>query len=220
MEVKTTKDFITTGIKIVVYGASGSGKTTLAASMPKPIILSAEGGLLSITNTDIPYVEIHNMQDLTEAYNYIKNNPTEYQSVVLDSISEIAEVVLSSEKANTKDLRQAYGSLLDSMKDLIRAFRDLPLNVYVTAKMEKIQNESGKIFYGPSCPGTKVAEALPYYFDEVFALRVETNADGQLERMLQTVNDGIYSAKDRSGKLNAYEKPDLSAIINKIGGKA
>ena len=30
--------------------------------------------------------------------------------------------------------------------------------------------------------------------------------------------DGIYTCKDRSGLLDAYESPDLGEIIKKIGG--
>ena len=32
--------------------------------------------------------------------------------------------------------------------------------------------------------------------------------------------DGLWLAKDRSGKLAAWEAPDLSAIIAKIGGQS
>jgi hypothetical protein len=31
-------------------------------------------------------------------------------------------------------------------------------------------------------------------------------------------SDGLWQAKDRSGKLDAWEAPDLGAIISKIGG--
>ena len=32
-------------------------------------------------------------------------------------------------------------------------------------------------------------------------------------------SDGLWLAKDRSGKLDNWEAPDLGAIITKIGGK-
>lgn len=220
INIKSTKDVANNGIKMLVYGQAGAGKTSLIKTLPAPIVLSAEAGLLSIAGTDIPYIEIHSMEELEEAYNYVKDHAAEYGTVVLDSISEIAEVVLAAEKDKVKDPRQAYGSLLDTMNAMIRAFRDLPLNVYFSAKMEKIQDDTGRIFYGPSAPGTKVSQALPYFFDEVFVLRVEKNQEGQLERWLQTVPDGTFIAKDRSGKLDNFELPDLGKIIQKIGGHA
>ena len=41
-------------VKVLVYGASGAGKTTLIPSLPEPIVLSAEAGLLSIRGSNIP----------------------------------------------------------------------------------------------------------------------------------------------------------------------
>ena len=39
---------------------------------------------------------------------------------------------------------------------------------------------------------------------------------GMSHRMLMTQPDGIWTAKDRSGKLDMWEKPDLGKIIEKI----
>ena len=55
--------------------------------------------------------------------------------------------------------------------------------------------------------------------DEVLALRVERDAEGVTQRALMCDSDGIWLAKDRSGKLEAWEAPDLGGIITKIGGK-
>ena len=220
INIKNTKTVANDGVKILVYGQAGAGKTSLIKTLPSPIVLSAEAGLLSIAGADIPYIEIHNLEELYEAYDFVREHSGDYRKIVLDSVSEIAEVVLAAEKAKVKDPRQAYGALQDSMNSLIRAFRDLPMNVYISAKMEKIQDDTGKIFYGPSAPGTKVSQSLPYFFDEVFVLRVEANQDGKYERWLQTMTDGVYVAKDRSGKLAAFEQADLGAVIGKIGGQA
>ena len=75
------------------------------------------------------------------------------------------------------------------------------------------------MLYWPSMPGNKTGQQLPYYFDEVLALRVEKDADGQTQRALMCDSDGLWTAKDRSGRLDAWEAPDLGAIINKIGGQ-
>ena len=105
------------------------------------------------------------------------------------------------------------------MTDLIRAFRDLSgKNVYMSAKLEKVQDESGRILYGPSMPGNKLSQMLPYFFDEVLALRIEKDSEGQTSRALMCESDGLWSAKDRSGKLEAYESADLGLLINKIAG--
>lgn len=220
IQLKNTADVSANGVKLLVYGHAGSGKTTLAATMPRPIVISAEGGLLSIQSANLPYIEVNSMATLMEAFDYVSGeNGAEFDSVVLDSISEIGEVVLIHEKAATKDGRAAYGEMAVQMTSIIRAFRDLPgKHVLMTAKVEKAQDEAGRILYSPSMPGSKVGQALPYFFDEVLALRVEKDADGAVQRALMCDTDGIWQAKDRSGKLDAWESADIGMLIAKIGG--
>ena len=221
INLRNTNDVSVNGVKVLVYGQAGAGKTHLIRTLPHPVILSAEGGLLSLQGTGIPYVEISNLATLTETYKWLldSNETKEFQCVALDSISEIAEVVLSSEKKTAKDPRQAYGAMADQMTDLIRAFRDLPgKHVYFSAKMEKTQDEMGRLLYYPSLPGNKVGQQLPYFFDEVLALRVERDSEGATQRALMCESDGLWLAKDRSGKLSPWEEPDLGEVIKKIGG--
>lgn len=221
IKLQSTKGLSTQGVKILVYGAAGAGKTSLIPTLPSPVVLSAEGGLLSIAGADVPFIEVTDMETLGEAYRWLteSDEAKQYESPCLDSISEIAEVVLSAEKKKTKDPRQAYGALQEQMGDLIRSFRDIPgRNVYFSAKMEKTQDDIGRILYAPSMPGNKLAQSLPFFFDEVLALRVEKDGDGKTQRALMCDTDGLWSAKDRSGKLDAWEAPDLGDIIKKIGG--
>lgn len=218
ISLKRTRDLSRSGVKLLVYGAAGAGKTSLIRTLPSPIVLSAEGGLLSIQDADLPYIEIATMDDLRQAYSFIMGEEgAGFQSVALDSISEIAEVVLNAEKKIAKDPRQAYGAMQEQMSDLIRAFRDIPgKHVYMSAKLEKSQDETGRMLYAPSMPGNKVGQQLPYFFDEVLALRVEKDAEGSTQRALMCDSDGLWQAKDRSGKLAAWEAPDLGAIVEKI----
>ena len=223
INIKTTGSLAANGVKVLVYGQAGAGKTSLVKTLPNPIVLSAEGGLLSIQDADLPYIEISDMETLREAYTWLTQSDEAkgFESVALDSISEIAEVVLNAEKKATKDPRQAYGAMQEQMADIIRAFRDLPgRHVYMSAKLEKTQDEMGRVLYAPSMPGNKTGQALPYFFDEVLALRVEKDGDGVTQRALMCDSDGLWLAKDRSGKLEAWEAPDLGAIITKMqGGK-
>jgi phage nucleotide-binding protein len=221
IQLKTTGSLAQEGVKLLVYGQAGAGKTSLINTLPTPVVLSAEGGLLSLQHANVPYVEIGDMATLREAYAWLTQSAEAkgFQSVALDSISEVAEVVLSYELKRSKDGRAAYGEMNNTMAELIRAFRDIPgRNVYVTAKLEKSQDEVGRMLYNPSMPGKTLTQQLPYFFDEVLALRVEKDADGVTQRALMTDSDGLWVAKDRSGKLDAWEAPDLGAIIQKIGG--
>jgi phage nucleotide-binding protein len=221
INLRSTKGLHANGVKLLVYGNAGAGKTSLIPTLPNPVVFSAEGGLLSIADADVPFVEVSSYDTLMEAYRWVteSDEAKHFESIALDSISEIAEVVLNHEKKIAKDPRQAYGSMQEQMSDIIRAFRDIPnKHVYFTAKCEKATDETGRILYAPSMPGNKTGQQLPYFFDMVLALRVEKDAEGNAQRALMCDSDGIWQAKDRSGKLDTWEAPDLGAIINKIGG--
>jgi hypothetical protein len=86
----------------------------------------------------------------------------------------------------------------------------------MSAKLEKQADEQGRLLYSPSMPGNKTGQSLPYFFDEVLALRVEKDPDGAVQRALQCDGDGLWQAKDRSGKLEAWEPADLGHIIRKV----
>ena len=221
IQLINTGDIHTNGLNVLVYGAAGAGKTSLIQTLPNPVALSAEGGLLSIRDSNTAYIEIKSIADMHEAYSWLteSSEAKDFQSVALDSISEIAEVVLAHEKKVSKDGRAAYGEMDVQLSEIIRAFRDLPnRHVLMTAKLEKQQDEMGRMLYFPSLPGNKTAQKLPYFFDEVLALRVEKDADGNTQRALMCDTDGLWLAKDRSGKLESWESPDLGEIIKKIGG--
>ena len=190
----------------------------------------AESGLLSLNPAnqtrifgeakDIPVITIKDVQDLTEAYELVATSPDckGFESVVLDSVSEIAEVVLNNAKRQVKDPRQAYGELAEKMTTLIRAFRDLPdKHVLFTAKQDRIQDSDGMLLFGPSMPGKQLTAGLGHFFDEVFALGISSkDAQGNTYRFLRTKADAQWQAKDRSGALDDIEEPNLAKIIAKI----
>jgi hypothetical protein len=90
----------------------------------------------------------------------------------------------------------------------------------MTAQLSKTTDEMGRVLYGPSMPGQKAGQSLPYAFDIVAAMRVEKDDAGKTQRALMMESDGLWQAKHRMGdKLEAWETPDLGEIIKKIGGK-
>ncbi len=221
MEIKSTKQVIADfGLKILVHGPPGAGKTRLCATtgdLEHTLIISAEGGLLSIKEWEIDVVQVTSIGEVYEVYEFLKKGEHKYRWVCLDSISEIAEVVLQGEKLRSRDARRAYGEMADTVFDLLRGFRNLPFHVVMTAKQGR-EGTDGRMLYTPMLPGRQLTLNIAYLFDEVFALRVEQNSEGELKRVLQTGKSRSYEAKDRSGRLAMYEEPDLALIRNKIEG--
>lgn len=230
VNLTTTDQFsVVNGIKMLVYGKSGVGKTRLSATAPKAevkdgghaIIISAEGGLLSLRGVSIPVWEIKTLDDLNKAHDYlIGAGGAQYWTIIIDSISDIAEKVLANAKAGTKDGRQAYGILADQMWETIRSFRDIKgKHVVMIAKAEFSKDQNGVTRWMPSMPGNRLTQGLAYYFDIVGHLGTYSGAGGQFSA-IQFHADLTYEAKDRSGSLDFYEYPSLENIFNKIYGVA
>lgn len=220
--VSTRDSAIDQGVKVLVYGRAGVGKTYMARTCPAPIILSAEAGLLSLRDLNLPYITVESVAKLREVYDWLKGaaEAKQFKTVYIDSISEIAEVILENAKKINKDPRQAYGELATEATAAIRCYRDLPgRHVVTTAKQDRNEDQVTKMtMYGPSMPGKLLAQALPYLFDEVFRLGVAATAEGKSYRFLQTAPDLQYDAKDRSGSLDSIEPPDMTLIFDKILG--
>ena len=210
------------GAKILVYGMAGAGKTFLARTAPgKVLVISAEAGLLSIRDAqNVEAIEVKSAAEVVEVYEALRSGKLQYDTVCLDSISEISELLLQAEKAKHKDARKAYGEVQESVTNVMRAFRDLQMHVMFICKEDKVNND-GVFEQAPKMVGTKLGQSITYFFDEVLALRVieDTDAEGNpvQARWLQTRIGQGYVAKDRSGKLEAFEEPNLTKLIEKLG---
>lgn len=214
-------------VKCCVYGGAGLGKTRLCATAPRPLIMSAERGLLSLANLDVPFVEVDSYQEVGEVYDWLIGSEEargKFDTICLDSASEIAEVCLNTLKGTVKDARQAYTETTEGIASMVRNFRDLPFyNVVFICKEERRTDDyTGITKYIPSMPGRQLTNSMPYFFDELFAMRIGTAHNGKTFSYIQPRADISYEAKDRSGALGwdestpNMERPDLTFIFNKM----
>ena len=151
------------GAKILVYGAAGSGKTTLCGTAPgKKLFIDMESGLLSVRDQkDIDVIQVKEAGEIIEICEALRNGDLVYDTVCLDSISEMSEILLNFEKARHKDPRMAYGNVQESVTNVMRAYRDLHMHVVFVSKMEK-QNVDNVMQYEPKMVGTKLGQAITY----------------------------------------------------------
>ena len=67
MKITKTNDLGQHALKMVIYGEAGSGKTRLAATTGEPtVVISAEGGLLSLRDHAITAIEVKTIADVGE----------------------------------------------------------------------------------------------------------------------------------------------------------
>lgn len=223
MELKNTKGLHSSKVKALIYGDSGMGKTTLLGTLPedKTLIVSAESGLLCLNDKSIAVVEISSWQDLQAVYSNVTKNPDwqHFEYICIDSLTEMSDKLVqmlesSPEFRDPKMALKMWGEFSKRMTATIKAFRNLDKSVVFTALPEDVL-DNGNVVKKPYIKGSAVQRMLASYFDEVFYLCKE---DGTEERKIQTQPSSNIQAKDRSGKLDSYENPNLLEIINKIRG--
>lgn len=231
MKISNTKNIsATSALKMVVYGMSGVGKTSLAKTIGEPtLLISAESGLLTLAGADIDVIDISQDDNgnvipkekrigrLGEVYQFLLSDEAKkkYRWVFIDSLTEISQNLvecLQAEFPDRKDSLVLYGENSKRLRSLVKSFRDLPhYNVIFTALSVIDKDESGMRFTTIDLVGN-FASKLPGFFDEVFFMSVDK--DGK--RFLVTESTDRAVAKDRSGRLDKLEVPDLSVISSKI----
>lgn len=228
--IQHTDDIELINTMTAVYGNSGVGKTYLCGTAKDPskvLILSSEHGTLTLRNKRVAYAEISTMADLAQALKIIANpeRPCPFEIICFDSISDFCEMdfrektVDENGKPKIADKRQAYLEVAEDMRYILRKLRDLKKDVICIFKQGRVANQFNVTEFSPLIPGSKAAQDIPYFFDEVFALRIVKDAEGNFERQLVCQPDGEYIAKDRSGMLDPVEPADLGYILDKIKGK-
>ena len=220
MEIYSTREAgLYSGATILLYGQAGIGKTTALASLPKPLILSAEAGLLPLQDSDVDFVKVSELADVRKAYKWLhdKTNADKYQSVVIDSLSEVCDIAfLDCKKRVGDDVTKLYPELRSTVATLLRAFKGLPIHFVCTARETVKELRKGKQS-APTVVGNKLAEDIPHVFDIV--LHYTIDADNR--RVVYTDTSSGSVAKDRTGKLPPMiEDTDqfLGKIINHVTG--
>lgn len=207
------------GVKTLLFGASGIGKTRTAKTAPRPFILSAEKGLLSLKKERIPYVDISNYANLLEAYNWCLKS-TEFtknvDTLYLDSLTEIAQVILAEEKTKNADARQAYMKMQDSVYSLIRKFRDMKNKNIVLICQERLVEAGLSKKAIPVVPSEKLESALPYFWDLILHMHDGFNATTQVAyQAFHTRSSAMWVAKDRGGNLDELEPINMLQVFRK-----
>lgn len=91
--------------------------------------------------------------------------------------------------------------------------------IFVAILDERLDDFNRRVFV-PQIEGSKTALELPGIVDEVVTLAELKTEEGELYRafVCQTLNPWGYPAKDRSGRLDLVEEPNLLKLIRKCAG--
>lgn len=135
----------------VVYADPGAGKTTFALSFPKPLVIDTDAGLVSVAlyGREAEMFDPTGYKDLENLYLYVKQNADRYESIIIDSFTELQRLLLDEIVDDGAQRDEAKGKLnsitrfvpeqgeyLANQRQLRRvldSFRRLNKNVILTA---------------------------------------------------------------------------------------
>lgn len=206
------------------------------------LIFDVEGGLKTLSKFEnksrMKRVPIRTMKELTDKYNTlyksIQIDPATkipfipgINTVGLDSLSELTDLDMRSimKEAYEKNpdkvdqdvpSQREWGKARAHIRTIVRAFRDLPCNIIMTAQVGSLQEEGQPTKFFPGFAG-KLRTEVPGFFDIVGYLYAE-NTGGAIERKVQFTGTRRIVAKDRTGKLGDVlinpTIPDMWQLIN------
>jgi len=223
------------GVKLAIYGESGTGKTTQIAALvgilgdaDKLLIVTAEHGLRTLIQENLGIAddarvlvaECAKLSEVREAVAYATSPANGVTWVVVDSVSNLADRELRAMLDVKPDPRQAYGEVMLRIPNMLWSLVDIaPLNVLFIFQEDRHERNEGSTktpemvdYFAPLVPSKALKQAMPYTFDGV--LRLEMQSSGA--RRFRTAKTSTIMAKDRTGKLDQYEEPDIGAIVVKI----
>jgi hypothetical protein len=119
-----------------------------------------------------------------------------------------------------KDLRAIYGLHARSMIGWLNQFQHARRTVISTAVLERNTDELNISTWQPQIEGSKTGRELPAIVDEIITMQWIDFGDRKPLRAFVCTNPNPwgYPAKDRSGRLEQLEPPNLGALIEKLTG--
>jgi hypothetical protein len=132
-----------------------------------------------------------------------------------------------SEKTGKPDTRGAYGLLAREVIALLKHLQHAPARTVIfVGILERVSDEFNRVTWQPQMEGGKAARELPGIVDQVITMSLfAADGDGwrhepergEARRLVcRSGNPFGLPAKDRSGRLDITEPPDLGALLAKI----
>lgn len=221
-------------LKLLVYGRAGVGKTCFGASFPKPLILLAEPKLLpdlfrdGVKKNQGKVIKVVSYDDMLLAVEYLKRiKGHEYQSVILDSMTEMQkkhmDSLLARENKNVPTI-DLWGESTNETRRMVREITELPLHVlFVCSIREDKDEETGRMHAMPGLTG-RMAGEISHYVDILGLMRVKQPAQNdpkaETKRFITVQPGPKFDAKDGTGKMEIYMAPYFNLFYDMMGWTA
>lgn len=206
------------GVKMAGYGPPGSGKTPLVNTAPRPVMLICEPGMLSMRGSNVPAWDGFTVERIDEFFKWIfsSNEAKNFDTICVDSISQMAEIRLSAAKKNVAHGLKAYGIMSEWVYGhLANLYYTQNKHTYLIAK-EGDHETNGAMQKRMIFPGKELNTSVPHLYDLIGRVaKVTIPGMNGLTLAVQTNENFNGFARDRTAKLAEYEPPNLANIFAK-----
>lgn len=206
------------GCKALIFGPAGTGKTPLLNTAPRPLLLATEPGLLSMKGSKIPTWEAYTPARVDEFFKWFFSSAEtkNFDTLGIDSASQIADIYLIDAQKNNKHGLKAYGEMAESTMEHLRTlYYTRYKHTYVICK-EEVKDIDNQTMRRPYFPGQVLPIQVPHLYD--FIIRcAKTNVPGVQGETLAFQCNGNYNvlSRNRTGNLDTYEPPNFSRLVDK-----
>lgn len=204
------------GVKGIIYGPAGGGKTPLLDTLSplNPVVCVTERGMLSMANSSIVCFQVKKPSDCLDFAKWATESKEadKYGVKCMDSASHMAELNLTLELSRNKDGRKAYGEMSSLVMQVLDMLYFAPINFIALAKESREETQKRPFF-----PGKDLDTKVPHLFDWIARLGTYSINGGNHRALLNHCDDfSPFFARERTGRLDTYERPDLAYIIQKL----
>jgi hypothetical protein len=219
---KTTSEDFKPTVNLLVYGLPKVGKSTFATSAPKPLVIDLEGGYkyMGKRGINVDVINITKFDEMREVYDIASKS--DYETIIIDPVNELVERLIDDAKkeqnftikTNKNKLSiDGWMFVKDTMKKLIKTFRDMNKHVIFVAHMVE-KDDEGVTMKRPKIDAN-LSDELCRNMD-IIVYMTNVGSGENLKRVLLSQGNEKYFAGDRTGVLAEIVEPDFSKIIDAV----
>lgn len=216
--LRPAKDFaIQYGVKAVIYGPPGSGKTPVLNTAPRPVMLACEPGLLSMRNSIVPTFPAFTADAVDEFFKWLfhSNETKNFDTIAVDSVSQMCEIYLQAAIKTNKHGMAAYGEMARRSLEQINGLYFLQQkHTYLIAKQE-LKDQTGIAMKRPYFPGQQLPVEVPHKYDCVLQLDIHNVPMVGQTKAFRCIGSIDTVARNRTGNLNEFEEPNFGKLVQK-----
>lgn len=217
-------------LSVLLYGKAGTGKTILASTFPNALVFDFDAGskLYESHFPDNKYVRGGDMIKMLQgAIQQVKNGTFKYDTIVIDSLTNLENEAIAAAKGNTSEnwVTNLYssggrklgytewGNISGSTISILTELRKYDINVVIITQIST-GSDNGRNYYQPNLVGKGADEALHFPDFVVYMTKTE---EGRFAHLNSNESDNfVAKARLVQGDIAPIKNPNYDKMIKLV----